>query len=77
MNKLRETEDKYGRDGHAFSFNSEILYTYDVCGNCEAHALLFGLEKGLAPTLNSAPFLKDLQKHSVAKDSNDFKNCPF
>jgi hypothetical protein len=37
-NKLRDTDDTYHQKGHSLSFNGELLNSYDVCGNCEAHA---------------------------------------
>lgn len=37
-NKLRDTDDIYFQKGHSLSFNGELLNSYDVCGNCEAHA---------------------------------------
>eukprot|EP01039_Chlorochromonas_danica_P008786 gene8786-9688_t len=40
QNKLRDVEDRYVEGGHVFSFNGEILGSFDVCGSCEAHALL-------------------------------------
>ncbi len=43
-NKLRETEDKYNDEGHQLSFNKEILFSYDLCGACEAHAILIGYQ---------------------------------
>eukprot|EP01041_Mallomonas_annulata_P005424 gene5424-10866_t len=44
MNRLRDTEDKFAEDGHCFSLNREILYSYDVCGGCEAHGILYSIE---------------------------------
>ena len=75
-NHLRDTEDKYGIEGHAFSLNQEIMYTYDVCGNCEAHALLVSVEKGLANSLERGIFLKDLAKNIDLKNNINFQNCP-
>lgn len=40
FNKLRDVEDVYEEQGHIFSLNREILGSFDVCGACEAHALL-------------------------------------
>ena len=39
-NKLRESDDYYFNKGHAFSYNGDLIHSFDICGNCEAHALL-------------------------------------
>jgi hypothetical protein len=75
-NKLRDTADKYAEGGHVFSFNSDILFSYDICGNCEAHALLFAVEKGLAKTIEDAPALEKLDK-TLIKDNPNFAKCPI
>ena len=62
-NKLRDTADKYADGGRVFSFNSDIMFTYDICGNCEAHALLFAVEKGLAKATEDAPTLDENDKY--------------
>jgi hypothetical protein len=41
-NKLRDSEDFYADNKHQRSFNKDIIFSYDICGNCEAHALLLG-----------------------------------
>tara|TARA_B110000090_G_C13342950_1_gene431827 strand:+ start:867 stop:1448 length:582 start_codon:yes stop_codon:yes gene_type:complete len=46
-NKLRDTDDYYLQNGHTFSYNNEILFSYDVCGGCEAHALMLGYKRNL------------------------------
>lgn len=75
LNKLREVEDKFVTDGHAFSMNGEILYSYDVCGGCEAHALLYALRHDLASNVNTAPSLEELSS-SHRDGIVDFINCP-
>jgi hypothetical protein len=45
-NKLRDVEDQYINENHVFSLNREILISYDFCGSCEAHALLFTFYNG-------------------------------
>ena len=49
-------------DGHDFSFNRELLLTYDVCGSCEAHAILIILEKRSTKTIENSLGMKDLSK---------------
>jgi len=39
-NKLRDVDDKYYEGKHIFAFNGEIVCSFDICGACEAHALL-------------------------------------
>jgi len=84
-NKLRDAEDIYTEQGHAFGYNRDILYSFDVCGNCEAHAIVFDLfriqdtssaDAGLrmpgspAPNVATAKLLKELRhQHGDAIDS--------
>jgi hypothetical protein len=53
-NKLRDVDDQYVE--HMFSLNREILLSYDVCGACEAHALLLSLSLSLSPDLRHARY---------------------
>ena len=69
-NFLRDTHDYYDEKGHVFSYNTIILYSYDVCGNCEAHALLLALKLGLATSIETAPTLIMLDKKIVLGDIN-------
>ena len=45
-NKLRDVEDKFLVEGQAFEFNHS-QHAYDVCGPCEAHAILLESTKEL------------------------------
>jgi hypothetical protein len=74
-NKLRDAADEYSEKGHCFSFNREILYSFDVCGNCEAHAILFSIKHGLAKNVETGLLLKDLDGGVLAGDVN-FARCP-
>jgi hypothetical protein len=74
-NKLRDVEQKYVDAGHVFSFNRELLCSFDICGNCEAHAMLLAYEKGLATTLETAPALKELPMKYKENNVN-FAHCP-
>lgn len=76
INHLRDTEDKYGREGHAFSLNKEIMYTYDVCGSCEAHAMMYSIENGYAANVENALFLHQLREKISLEGNVDFTNCP-
>lgn len=44
-NKLRDSDSKFTDKGYTFDFNHEKLFTYDVCGPCEAHAILLKIDK--------------------------------
>ena len=77
-NHLRDTDDKYGSGGHSFSLNREILYSYDVCGACEAHAILLSVERVSGPTavsVENASTLKDFDA-SMRLENINFKKCP-
>lgn len=74
-NKLRDSEDKYTDDGHVFAFNGEILYSYDVCGSCEAHALQLGLSMKLSDDIYRLPTLRELDA-KYRHNNVDFLKCP-
>jgi hypothetical protein len=74
-NKLRDFDEIFSENGHLFSFNREILGTFDLCGPCEAHALLVGVEKGLAKSILNSTTLAQLDP--ILRDGNiNFKKCP-
>lgn len=75
QNKLRDVEEKYVENGHMFSFNREILMSFDVCGPCEAHAMLLSVEKGLADSIDSALPLAKLDRKYTEGNVN-FAKCP-
>ena len=62
-NKLRDVEDKFLVEGQAFEFNHNQLYAYDVCGPCEAHAILLRIDKRAFG--RDIPPLKELNKDEV------------
>lgn len=74
-NRLRDSEDKYHEDGHIFSYSREILYSYDVCGSCEAHALQLGLRLKLSDDVYLLPTLRELDK-KYTHGNLDFAKCP-
>ena len=84
-NKLRDVEDMYSQNGHEFSFGKDILYSFDICGSCEAHALLLSLKHGLVSdrsdekskhTVSNAVVLKDLPTKYVKNNAN-LQKCPL
>jgi hypothetical protein len=88
LNKLRDGHDKYADAGHMFAFNKVILFSYDVCGSCEAHAILLAYSQIKPPpnerkvpgsveaAVSTLPVLKDLAP-AARKGNVDFMNCPF
>lgn len=85
-NKLRDAEDIYTEQGHAFGYNRDILYSYDVCGNCEAHAIEFQLKRvvregkqiDVLARVDQAALLKDLRKKRGEEliQLPEFLKCP-
>lgn len=75
-NHLRDTDDKYGAGGHSFSLNREILYSYDICGSCESHAIIFSIEHKLASSVENGLLLEQIDKNMVSKNTN-FQKCPI
>ena len=73
-NHLRDTDDKYGSEGHCFSINREMLYSYDLCGSCEAHAIIFDVQKNSVPVSKARKLaeLTDLEREGNV----NFAKCP-
>lgn len=58
-----------------FTYNNEILYSYDICGSCEAHALQLGISLNISDDIYKLPTLFELDRKY--KQSNlDFERCP-
>ncbi len=83
-NKLRDVLNIFSDHGHEFSLNKEILYSFDVCGNCEAHAILLAVTNGIRMkgiphnepvTIKNAGLLKDLHS-SLITNNPHFVKCP-
>ena len=51
------------------------MYSYDICGNCEAHAMLLAVQIGLAQTVDHAPTLALIDKKHT-KNNPNFAKCP-
>ena len=80
-NKLRDAEDVFTEQGHAFGYNRDILYSFDVCGNCEAHAILFDIQRHLRESGQDLPvakaaLLKELRKARDLNSRTEFRKCP-
>jgi hypothetical protein len=44
-NQLRDVEEEFTK--YSFSLNSHLIFSYDVCGGCEAHAILTAMHHGV------------------------------
>lgn len=75
-NKLRDVEEKYANAGHIFSFNKEILCSFDVCSGCEGHAILWAMKNNVAKDIDSAPSLREIN-HTAIRDNPNFQRCPI
>jgi len=82
QNKLRDSADEYADQGHMFSFNNNIMFSYDLCGSCEAHALLLGYKfagssevtkETISAKINALPTLNLLSR---SEQNVDLLNCP-
>jgi len=73
VNRLRDTEDVFTEGGHCFAFNRELLFSYDVCGGCEAHALLYSMRQtGIMSVRDAVP----LYRLEGRAGNVNFANCP-
>lgn len=82
-NKLREVDSTLVDAGHEFSLNREVLYSFDVCGNCEAHGIMAAIAHGIGAsgpsserTVEGAAVLKQLPKQ-ITEGNVHFKKCPL
>jgi len=82
QNKLRDSADEYADQGHMFSYNNNIIFSYDVCGSCEAHALLLGYrsvsssavaKEAIDAQVNALPTLNSMSR---SEQNVDLLNCP-
>ena len=74
-NKLMDVEQKYLINGNVFRINGELIYAFDVCGPCEAHAILHFIENQKPTDIDKAPFIAEMDQSDLANNVN-FKNCP-
>jgi hypothetical protein len=77
-NKLRDVPDEYVSAGHAFRVGKgsrELIFSFDVCGGCEGHAILHAMEYDSSFTVQSAPLHHSIDRKIVSK-SPSFRYCP-
>eukprot|EP00597_Dinobryon_sp_UTEXLB2267_P002799 CAMPEP_0170080692 /NCGR_PEP_ID=MMETSP0019_2-20121128/16763_1 /TAXON_ID=98059 /ORGANISM="Dinobryon sp., Strain UTEXLB2267" /LENGTH=458 /DNA_ID=CAMNT_0010294783 /DNA_START=78 /DNA_END=1451 /DNA_ORIENTATION=- len=77
-NKLRDVSEELANNGHLFSYNKEILGSFDICGSCEAHALLWNDHKEYAYHKMQGFSLKELLTRypNITQNDVNFKKCP-
>ena len=76
---LRDVEESVVKKGYVFRFNNELLVSYDVCGNCEAHALLEGIRLRVANSIHQSTSLRELYRKvdkDIIRNNPIFSNCP-
>lgn len=77
-NKLRDVDNKFSDDGHSFSFNGELLLSYDICNHCEAHLYLLVKEKKVSYHGDLSQLsLQTFEPTNLLKENLDFVNCPL
>ena len=77
-NKLRDVPDGYVEQGHCFSTGAverELIYSFDVCGGCEANAILYSAERDDKLSVETAPMLAHM--NPSYRSSVLFRNCPM
>jgi hypothetical protein len=69
-NKLREVNDEYVQKGYAFSYASEVIFAFDLCGVCESHTMMLTFES-LSNVSHSIYSIKEKTHNSK------FLKCPM
>lgn len=93
-NKLRDVPQEYVSEGHCFSlgeYERELIYSFDVCSGCEAHAVMRQLQEVYVDSQVKGRHGVDLMKWVIdqigkvtpysewrgqGKDDVDFHYCP-
>ncbi len=76
----------YSEQNHDFSINKEIIYSFDVCGSCEAHGILYSMKNNIiyennnivhstGVTVDNAALLKYLPVELI-ENNIYFIKCP-
>ena len=78
---MQDVPLKYIQSGHAFLLGEnagvrEVLYSFDVCGGCEAHAIEVSLNMDKTLTVETSPLLSDLDAKVRVDHEPIFKYCP-
>lgn len=74
-NHLRDVEAEYVTAGHLFKLNDHIFYSFDLCGSCEAHAILSYLRLNPDANVEDTPKLSDMEL-ALRSGSAALSRCP-
>jgi hypothetical protein len=75
INQLRDVESVIGQK-YSFEINKHVIYSFDICGSCEAHAILISLQNDPKLNISNALLLRSLSK-SQRKSALTLENCPY
>ena len=67
VNKLREVDDVYFQKGHVFTYGTEIMYSFDICNSCEAHAILYSIKNTQGYMKSST---ENTMNHAINRKTN-------
>jgi hypothetical protein len=71
--KLRDVDDHFFANGHVFLFNQELICSFDVCGGCEAHAIIAQMKSSNIVVKDSSERTRKRYRKLVAKCRSDEK----
>ena len=74
VNQLRDVESEIGQK-YSFEINQHTVYSFDICGSCEAHAILISLQADPKLNILNAPLLHSMSKH-LRQSNIALENCP-
>lgn len=75
-NKLRDVEAEYVSAGYLFRLNGHMFFSFDLCGSCEAHAMLVSMRHNSELTPETAPRLVDMPAALRAASAPLLDRCP-
>jgi hypothetical protein len=71
--RLRDVEADM--ESYSFDIHTHTLYSFDVCGGCEAHAILMSMETDRSMSVSNALLLESLTEDQ-RRMNIALKNCP-
>lgn len=75
--KLRDVPSKYITAGHGFSLYTQLFFSFDLCGACEAAAMEISIDRGYASNVANALQLPQLlQRDASISSLKHFEFCP-
>ena len=76
--KLRDVPSKYITAGHGFSLYSQLFFSFDLCGACEAAAMEISIDRGYASNAaNALQLVQLLQRDAALASMKQFNFCPI